>query len=66
MIQCAKTQMQDAGTDLVVANDVYNEGCEFGSDTNEVILVSDEIKKIGLSSKAEIAKAIFEEIAQKI
>lgn len=66
MIQCAKTQMQDAGTDLVVANDVYNEGCEFGSDTNEVILVSDEIKKIGLSSKAEIAKAIFEEIAKKI
>ena len=66
MIQCAKTQMQDAGTDLVVANDVYNKGCEFGSDTNEVILVSDEIKKVGLNSKSEIAKSIFKEIANKI
>ena len=58
--------MKDAGTDLVVANDVYDEGCEFGSDTNKVILVSDEIKKVGLNSKAEIAKIIFEEIADKI
>ncbi|MBR5503013.1 MAG: bifunctional phosphopantothenoylcysteine decarboxylase/phosphopantothenate--cysteine ligase CoaBC [Methanobrevibacter sp.] len=66
MIQCAKTQMQDAGTDLVVANDVYAKGCEFGSDTNEVILVSDEIKKVALSSKSEIAKSIFKEIANKI
>ena len=66
MIQCAKTQMQDAGTDLVVANDVYTKGCEFGSDTNEVILVSDEIKKVALSSKSEIAKSIFKEIANKI
>ena len=66
MIECAKVQMKDAGTDLVVANDVYDEGCEFGSDTNKVILVSDEIKKVGLNSKAEIAKIIFEEIADKI
>ena len=66
MIQCAKTQMQDAGTDLVVANDVYKKGCEFGSDSNEVILVSDEIKKVGLNSKSEIAKSIFKEIANKI
>ena len=34
MIKCAQTQMKDAGTDLVVANDVSNEGCEFGSETN--------------------------------
>lgn len=66
MIQCAKTQMQEAGTDLVVANDVYKKGCEFGSDSNEVILVSDDIKKVGLNSKSEIAKSIFKEIANKI
>ena len=66
MIKCAKTQMQDAGTDLVVANDVSHKGCEFGSETNEVILVSDEIKKIALNSKKEIAKSIFDEISEKI
>ena len=66
MIKCAKTQMQDAGTDLVVANDVSHKGCEFGSETNEVILVSDEIKKIALNSKKEIAKSIFDEISDKI
>ena len=66
MIECAKTQMQKAGTDLVVTNDVAHKGCGFGSETNEVILVSDEIKKVGLNSKSEIAKSIFKEIANKI
>lgn len=66
MINCAKTQMQEAGTDLVVANDVSNMGCEFGSETNEVILVSDEVKKVALNSKKEIAKSIFDEISKKL
>ena len=66
MINCAKTQMQEAGTDLVVANDVSNIGCGFGSETNEVILVSDEVKKVALSSKKEIAKSIFHEISKKL
>ena len=66
MISLAKTQMRDAGTDLVVANDVGRKGCEFGSSTNEVILVSDEIKDIPLNTKAEIAKAVFDEIENKI
>lgn len=62
MIECAKTQMQNAGTDLVVANDVYREGCEFGSESNEVLIVSDEVKKLPLNSKSEIAKSVFDEI----
>ena len=66
MINCAKTQMQEAGTDLVVANDVSHKGCEFGSETNEVILVSDEIKKVALNSKKEIAKSVFDEISKKL
>ena len=64
MIECARTQMQKAGTDLVVANDVSHKGCEFGSLTNEVILVSDDIKKVALSSKKEISKSIFDEISR--
>lgn len=63
MIECAKTQMQNAGTDLVVANDVYKEGCEFGSESNEVLLVSNTVKKLPLNSKKEIANSVFDEIA---
>ena len=66
MIDCARSQMQNAGTDLVVANDVSHKGCEFGSETNEVILVSDEIKKIALNSKKEISKSVFDEISRLI
>ena len=55
--------MKNAGTGLVVANDVYREGCEFGSESNEVLLVSDEVKKLPLNSKSEIAKSVFNEIA---
>lgn len=66
MIGCARTQMQEAGTDLVVANDVSHVGCGFGSETNEVILVSDEVKKLTLDSKREIAKSIFDEISKKL
>ena len=66
MIDCAKTQMREAGTDLVVANDVSHDGCEFGSETNEVILVSDEVKKVSLNSKKEISKSIFDEISKKL
>lgn len=63
MIQCAKNQIENAGTNLVVANDVYKKGCEFGSDNNEVLLVSDDVKKISLNSKKEVAKCIFDEIS---
>lgn len=66
MIQCAKTQMGEAGTDLVVANDVYHEGCEFGSNTNEVLLVSDSVKKLNLQSKKDIAIGVFNEIANNL
>ena len=66
MIDCARSQMQNAGTDLVVANDVSHKGCEFGSETNEVILVSDEIKKVALNSKKEISKSVFDEISRLI
>ena len=66
MIDCAKTQMRESGTDLVVANDVSHDGCGFGSETNEVILVSDEVKKVSLNSKKEISKSIFDEISKKL
>ncbi|MCL2157105.1 MAG: bifunctional phosphopantothenoylcysteine decarboxylase/phosphopantothenate--cysteine ligase CoaBC [Methanobrevibacter sp.] len=66
MIKLAKKQIKNVGTDLVVANDVSIKGCGFGSDDNEVILVDDDIFKIKISSKEEIAKAIFDRIFELI
>ncbi|WP_413824804.1 MULTISPECIES: bifunctional phosphopantothenoylcysteine decarboxylase/phosphopantothenate--cysteine ligase CoaBC [unclassified Methanobrevibacter] len=66
MIECAHNQIDFAGTDLVVANDVGREGCEFGSDNNEVILVNDNILKFAFSSKKELSILIFNEINRLI
>ncbi|KZX10484.1 coenzyme A biosynthesis bifunctional protein CoaBC [Methanobrevibacter oralis] len=66
LICCAKKQINNAGTDLVVANDISQDSCHFGSDDNEVLIVSDDILEIPLSSKKNIAKGIFDVISQKI
>ena len=68
LINCAKKQIDDAGTDLVIANDISRNGCHFGSDNNEVLIVdgSGNVLPVALASKKEIAKAIFDVISQKI
>ncbi len=68
IISCAKKQIDDAGTDLVIANDISRNGCHFGSDNNEVLIVdgSGNVLPVALASKKEIAKAIFDVISQKI
>ena len=66
MIKCAKKQIADAGTDLVIANDISKDNCHFGSDDNEVLIVDDEVLALPLSSKKDIAKNIFDVISQKL
>lgn len=66
IIECARKQIQDAGTDLVVANDISRESCQFGSDNNEVLIVDDDVLTIPLASKREIAKGIFDVISEKL
>lgn len=66
IINCARRQIKDAGTDLVIANDVGHECCNFGSDKNEVLIIDEDIVKVPLSSKRQIASRIFDEIAKKI
>ena len=51
MIECARKQISDAGTDLVVTNDISSDGCHFGSDNNEVLLVDDDVVSVPLASK---------------
>ncbi len=66
IIGCARKQIEQAGTDLVIANDISKNDCHFGSDTNEVLIVDDDVLAIPLASKREIAKIIFDVISKKI
>ena len=66
IIKCARRQISDAGTDLVIANDISKENCHFGSDNNEVLIVDDEVLTIPLASKRDIAKNIFDVISKKV
>ena len=66
IICCAKKQINDAGTDLVVANDVSKKDCNFGSDKNEVLVIDDEVLSVPLASKDEIAEIIINMISKKL
>lgn len=59
IIYCAKKQINDAGTDIVVANDVSHKDCNFGSDKNEVLIIGEDVLSVPLASKDEIAKTIM-------
>ncbi len=66
IIDCARKQIEHAGTDIVIANDISKNGCQFGSDNNEVLIVDDDVLSVPLASKREIAKVIFDVISKKI
>ncbi len=66
IIGCARKQIADAGTDLVIANDISRNECHFGSDNNEVLIVDEEVISVPLSSKKKIAKIICDVISKKL
>ena len=66
MINLAKKQIEEVGTDLVIANDVSIEGCGFGSDDNHVILVDNDVVEIPKCSKREISKIIFNKLNKNL
>ncbi|MEE0934583.1 MAG: phosphopantothenoylcysteine decarboxylase [Methanobrevibacter sp.] len=66
IIECARKQIEDAGTDLVIANDISRNECHFGSDNNEVLIVDDDVLSVPLASKKEIAKTICDVISKKL
>jgi phosphopantothenoylcysteine decarboxylase / phosphopantothenate---cysteine ligase len=65
MIDLAKKQIKDAGTDLVIANDVSIGGCGFGADNNQVILVDDNVVEVPVCSKKEIANILFNKLSKE-
>jgi phosphopantothenoylcysteine decarboxylase/phosphopantothenate--cysteine ligase len=65
LIESSQKQIDNSGADLVVANDVAVEGAGFGSDKNQVILVDEEVEKIPLSTKKEIAGLVWDRIISR-
>ena len=66
LINRAKKQIFNAGTDIVVANDVSQNECGFGSDKNEVLIIDDDVLTVPLASKDEIAKTLMDVISKSI
>lgn len=63
LIYSSQRKMEESGADMVVANDVSKEGAGFGSEDNEVFIVSNkEVIQVPLTSKSEIASKILDEV----
>jgi phosphopantothenoylcysteine decarboxylase / phosphopantothenate---cysteine ligase len=66
LVDSAKKRMMESGADLMVANDVAEEGAGFSSDQNKVVLVDDEVWDVPLSTKEEIAALVIGRVVEKI
>ena len=63
----ASRMLHEKGLDLVVANDVSAKGSEFGSDTDQVTLVSaDGAEALPLLPKREVARRLVTKIAERL
>jgi phosphopantothenoylcysteine decarboxylase / phosphopantothenate---cysteine ligase len=63
----ASRMLREKKLDLVVANDVTATGSEFGSDTDQVTLVSaDGAEALPLLSKHEVARRLVAKIAERL
>ncbi len=65
LIASAKHQIKESQTDLVIANDVGDENCHFGSDNNKVWIIDDDVISVPLASKKQVANIIFDVILEK-
>ena len=63
----ASRMLREKGLDLVVANDVTAAGSEFGSDTDQVTLVSaDSVESLPLLTKTDVAAKLVATIAERL
>ncbi len=64
MVKEGKEKLAQSGSDFIAVNDVGRKGVGFGTDTNEIILVSKKGKvvKIQKAEKSDVAKRLVSEI----
>ncbi len=67
MIQNSKDKLERKHLDMIVANNLKQDGAGFGTDTNVVtIITADEVKELEIMSKDEVASSIIDEILRKM
>lgn len=66
LITAAGKKMKENKLDMVVANDVSRPGVGFGSDRNEVVIITPSFKEKVAGSKDKIANKILDLILKKI
>ncbi len=68
VIEYAKKKMKKKNLDLIVANDVSQEGAGFGTDTNAVYLIDQQegVQPLKMAPKLEIAHKILDKIKEML
>lgn len=68
LIESAYRRLVEAEADLIVVNDVGKKGAGFGTDTNEVFIISKEKKTVHvpLAHKQEVASKILDAVKERI
>lgn len=67
MLENSKAKLQKKNADMIVANNLKENGAGFGVDTNIVTMITkDEICELPIMSKAEVASAILDAIMSKM
>lgn len=64
MLENSQAKLKRKNADMIVANNLKDEGAGFGTDTNLVTLITaDEIRSLPLMSKEMVAKAVVDTIS---
>ena len=64
LVNSAREKMKQVETDLMVANDISTKGAGFGSADNEVLIIDEDVLKVPLNSKKEIAGKILDKVRE--
>lgn len=66
LLDAAKKKLEEDRLDMVVANDVTRPGAGFGTDTNDVLILTSSGNKRMKASKLEIARAILDIVIREL
>lgn len=66
LIENSREKLTKKGLDMIAANSLRTEGAGFGTDTNVVtIITEDVVKELPLMSKADVSTALLDEIERR-
>ena len=64
----ARAKLERKGCDLLVVNDVTEQGAGFGHDTNQVVVLAADGARVDvpLATKAEVADRLLDEVVARL